>query len=85
MYHDENTKIMSCTSCHAARVKHIRHNTLNIYNERNGMECNICADLDYAPKRTTQINLDYLTTKSKAKDFAYPKILVEGSPMPPAS
>jgi hypothetical protein len=83
MYHDENTKIISCESCHARRVKNTRQQTLNLYSGINLPECDICADLDYSSKPTTQIDLAYLTGKSKAKDFAYPKMLVEGSPEPP--
>ena len=83
MYHDENTKIISCDSCHARRVRHTRQQSLLLYSGTTLTECDICADLEYTPKETTQIDLAYLTGKSKAKDFAYPKILVEGSPTPP--
>jgi hypothetical protein len=74
MYHDENTKIISCATCHATRVERMRLRTLNLYTGDTVMECDVCADLDYSPKPTTQVELDYLSGKSKAKDFAYPKV-----------
>jgi hypothetical protein len=80
LYHDPSSKIMSCESCHLRQIKKLWINGLSM---QKGDVCSVCADLDYMAKHILDRDILYIASKPKAKDFGYPKIIVEGSPPPP--
>ena len=85
LYHDVNTKILSCKSCHNRRIRRIRTECLGMYSLSTSHGCVVCADLDYTAKEVLKVDITYMENKSKGKAFLYPKVLAPNSPTPPIS
>ena len=81
LYHDENTKVMPCKTCHLRRLKRLCENRLEEYLLPSS--CVACADLDYSKFDVLSISILYIQNKTKVKVFSYPTTLVSGSPLPP--
>jgi len=93
MYHDENTKIMSCRTCNLLRIRRLQTQTLYEYenmgtsghstSRSTGYKCTRCADLNYLVEGILDIDISYIESRTKRKDFVYPMSVVPGSPTPP--